>query len=619
MSVRDFSLGIQARLMLGIAGVATALVAAVGLVWTTQLERELSFELEQRVERMVTLVKRNLAVPIWNVDAGSVENLLDAVMADPEVHAIEVRSEGFSEKPILRQRMGVPVEPLRSEFDVVYSANAYAAQKPLARVNLTFNREQAQEQLRQTRRFVAALLLGVLVTVVMSCYFLVKRFVKQPVQRLGALAQRVADGDLGAQAEVGKRDEIGLLTEQFNAMSLSLLASSQELKRSEERYRSLYENAPAGIFQSDDRGRLLSLNQALARMLGFASPAQALEAGTRLRELAVLDPAEYKAMARALMRDQRLQQVQLRIALPEGRQLWVELTAHRVAEPEEGGGPRIEGMISNITQRRLAEQELTHHRDHLEELVAKRTQALKQAITRAEVSSQAKSRFLATMSHEFRTPLNAILGFAQLLQMDDELRPDQRARIDSIRNSGEHLLSLISDVLDMASIEAGKVRLQPSPVDLRALLDMACDTVRLRAEQKKLMFAVDLSPHLPQRVMVDGQRLRQILLNLLSNAVKYTDAGAVCLSVQFLAWDGDAVRLRFAVGDSGIGIAEQHLAHLFQPFEQVADSARCLGGTGLGLSISQQLVQEMGGEIRVRSVLGEGSEFEFDLSLPCVI
>ncbi|RQO54761.1 hypothetical protein DBR47_22090 [Paucibacter sp. KBW04] len=619
MSVRDFGLGIQARLMLGIAGVATALVAVVGLVWTTQMERELSLELDQRVARMVMLVKRNLAVPIWNMDAGSVENLLDAVMADPEVHAIEVRSESFSDKPIVRQRMGQPVEPLRSEFDVVYSSNAYAAQKSLARVSLIYSREQSQEQLQRTRRFVAALLLGVLATVVLSCYVLVKRFVKQPVLRLGALAQRVADGDLGARAEVGKRDEIGRLTEQFNAMSSSLLASSQELKRSEERYRSLYENAPAGIFQADDRGRLLSLNHALARMLGFASPAQALAAGARLRQLAELDPADYKAMARALMRDQRLQQVPLRIALPEGRQLWVELTVHRVAEPEEGGGPRIEGMITNITQRRLAEQELTHHRDHLEELVAKRTQALKQAITRAEVSSQAKSRFLATMSHEFRTPLNAILGFAQLLQMDDELRPDQRARIDSIRNSGEHLLSLISDVLDMASIEAGKVRLQPSPVDLRALLDMACDTVRLRAEQKKLMFAVDLSPHLPQRVMVDGQRLRQILLNLLSNAVKYTDAGAVCLSVQFLAWDGDRVRLRFAVGDSGIGIAEQHLSHLFQPFEQVADSARCLGGTGLGLSISQQLVQEMGGEIRVRSVLGEGSEFEFDLSLPCVI
>jgi len=220
------------------------------------------------------------------------------------------------------------------------------------------------------------------------------------------------------------------------------------------------------------------------------------------------------------------------------------------------------------------------------------------------------------MSHEFRTPLNAILGFTQLMQMDAAIPANQQAKLQLMRDSGLHLLELINDVLDMASIEAGKVSLKSAPVDLRALVDMACDSVRLRAEQKGLSFAVDVDARLPATVVADGQRLRQVLLNLLSNAVKFTDSGNVQLATRVVELDTLHTRLRFEVTDSGIGMTPAQQARLFQAFEQVSDASRHLGGTGLGLSISQQLVRLMGSQILVQSTAGQGSSFVFELRLP---
>ncbi|WP_422045348.1 ATP-binding protein [Roseateles sp.] len=609
------NIGLQTRLIAGIAVMASVLALAVGWYWSSSEERVLSRALDQRQQRMADLVARSFAAPIWNLDGAAIETLLDAVMEDPEVQSIELSGLGENATPMRRERATPAVRPLRREFPILYLSSVDTTPATIARAELVFSSELVERQVSHIRRFVGGLLAAVIAAVIGTCYLLVNRFVKQPVEKLGTLARRVADGELGARADVVHADEIGQLTQQFNSMSERLLASSRRLTLSEERYRSLFENAAEGIFQTDSRGRLLGLNRALAQMLGYASPEQALQTGTRLLALVRVERPEYKRVVHALQRHRLLQQVPLLIATREGRQLWVELSAHLVPV-NDGQGMRIEGMVSDITQRRLAEQELTHHRDHLEDLVTERTMELSEAKRRAEGASEAKSRFLATMSHEFRTPLNAILGFTQLLQMDTTLGAAQHSKIGLIRDSGEHLLNLISDVLDTASIEAGKVRLQPSSVDLRALLDMTCDSVRLRLEQKRLSFEIDLSQQLPARVLVDGQRLRQVLLNLLSNAVKYTDQGRVSLKVKVLGVGANQVQLSFQVGDTGIGIAPHQLSRLFQPFEQVVDDARCLGGTGLGLSISQQLVREMGGEILVHSEFGQGSQFSFELSLP---
>jgi len=618
MALRPIRLGIQVRLTAGIALVASLLVLAVGWYWTTHEEASLMEGLRQREERMARLIERGFAGPIWNLDHVAIENLLDAVMADPEVHAIELTGLGLRGGQARRGREAPAGGPLRREFPITYQPAADTPGTQVGMATLVFTRDRVDEQIRRTRLFVVQILGVVVAGIVLASGLLVHFLVRRPVSRLGALAQRVAKGDLGAQETVERGDEIGELTMRFNAMSLKLRSaadqvqlSSEGLRASEARYRSLFENATEGIFQADADGRVLSMNRAFTQMLGLGAQSPV---GQRLRDVTGIEREEFSRIVSVMDELGKVQQAQLQLHGPGGRPVWVELNAHWVEG--EGGQRRIEGMVSDISLRRQAEAELTRHRDHLEELVAERTAELSEAKLRAEAANQAKGRFLATMSHEFRTPLNAILGFTQLLQMDPGMAAGPQAKLQLMRDSGQHLLELINDVLDMASIEAGKVSLKPSTVDLRALLDMAGDSVRLRAEQKGLAYSLEVDPRLPTHVMIDGQRLRQVLLNLLSNAVKFTDTGSVQLSARIVEEAPGQVRLRLEVADTGIGMTPAQQALLFQAFEQVSDASRHLGGTGLGLSISQQLVRLMGSQILVHSSEGQGSTFSFELNMP---
>jgi signal transduction histidine kinase len=273
-------------------------------------------------------------------------------------------------------------------------------------------------------------------------------------------------------------------------------------------------------------------------------------------------------------------------------------------------------MIDVLQER---ETELEAHRDHLEELVRERTVELSEAKERAEVASKAKSQFLARMSHELRTPLNAVLGYAQILKMDEALTTKQRNGLDTIHSSGQHLLTLIVDILDLSRIEAGKAELYLGPVELVARLQAVADIVRIMAVDKHIELGMELDPQLPAVVRADDKRLSQVLINLLGNAVKFTHVGSVILRASVVPTDdleeGQAL-LRFEVQDTGVGIAEGQVERLFEPFEQAGEVKQRVGGTGLGLTISRQLVRMMGGEIKVESRLGLGSRFWFEIRVP---
>lgn len=230
----------------------------------------------------------------------------------------------------------------------------------------------------------------------------------------------------------------------------------------------------------------------------------------------------------------------------------------------------------------------------------------------AEAASDAKSQFLANMSHELRTPLNAVLGYAQLLERG-ELGDRQRNAVSAILQSGNHLLMLITDILDLSKVEAGRLDLIPSPFDLHACVEQVGTMIRLRAEEKGIDFAIGLEEGLPRLVIGDAKRVRQILLNLLGNAVKFTSTGEVRMDVSACSRTDGNVRLRFEVSDTGRGIAESEVERLFEPFEQVGTVTERSGGTGLGLSIARQLVRAMGGEIQVQSTLGRGSRFSAEI------
>ncbi|MGH8353796.1 MAG: response regulator, partial [Pseudomonas sp.] len=248
----------------------------------------------------------------------------------------------------------------------------------------------------------------------------------------------------------------------------------------------------------------------------------------------------------------------------------------------------------------------------------KQAESDRQARLAAEEASRAKSEFLANMSHELRTPLNAVLGYAQILLQEKGLNERQATGLKTIQQSGEHLLTLITDLLDLAKIEAGKLELFPTHFNLPAFLRTIANIIRIRAEEKDLLFILDLAADLPQAVDADEKRLRQVLLNLLGNAVKFTERGHVRLRVRRLPSEGRSARLVFEVDDTGVGMRGDQLEAIFQPFEQVGDVQSRAGGTGLGLAISRQLVHLMESDIQVKSQEGEGSLFSFELVLPMV-
>lgn len=426
---------------------------------------------------------------------------------------------------------------------------------------------------------------------------------------LGTMNQHREQGDFAQRVYVEPHTEVGQIAEEYNRVLervTSEMQSQQEaseaLRRAEEKYRSIFENAVEGIFQTTIDGRYLSANPALARIYGYDSPEQLMQEIGNIGQDLYVNPDRRRQFQDYITQDGYVRNLESQVYRRDGQVIWIAENARVVADAN-GNPVSYEGTVEDITERMT-------------------TVRLQQEKEMAEAANLAKSTFLAKMSHEIRTPLNGVIGMLDLLSGTAlDSRQDRYTRI--ARSSADALLSQINDILDFSKIEAGKLELDRTPFDLRLLVEDVAEMFVLRAQSRGIELSCHVLPNVPADVLGDPERVRQVLINLVNNALKFTETGEVAVRAELLSNAADdrgcVATVRLSVRDTGIGMTAEQQQRLFTAFTQVdASISRKYGGTGLGLSICRQLVELMGGRIGVTSEAGSGSTFWCEIPLHVV-
>ena len=369
------------------------------------------------------------------------------------------------------------------------------------------------------------------------------------------------------------------------------------------------EQSPNGILITDTEGKPLFSNQAYSRITGYQFAEIYGKTARELLSTEITD-LDYAEIINRIASGKIWSGI-LQNRHKDKRLYWEQITV----APIYGDNGAISNYLYlrvDITEMKRVEQELTRYKEHLEEQIYERTAELVIARDAAQAANRAKSAFLASMSHELRTPLNAILGFSNLMLKDSDASATQLENLKIISRSGEHLLRLINDVLDMAKIEAGRIQIENAAFDLGGLIRDIIDMMRMRAQEKGLQLLLDQTSSFPRFIVGDEARLRQILINLIGNSIKFTQQGGI--SVRLGTFQNSESHLLIEIEDTGTGIAIEDQEKIFEPFIQVGDHP-VNQGSGLGLAITRQFVELMGGQMGVSSELGKGSRFFLELPL----
>jgi PAS domain S-box-containing protein len=410
------------------------------------------------------------------------------------------------------------------------------------------------------------------------------------------------------------------------ARSLTKRKQSEEaLQQAEEKYRTIFENAVDGIFQTTPDGHYLSANPALARIYGYESPEELSANLSNIEQQLYVDSNRREEFRHSIQKYDTVSDFESQVYGKDGRVLWISENA-RAVRNAKGALLYYEGTVQDITRRKQAEEERERAKAELQ-----------QSKEAAETANRAKSQFLANMSHELRTPLNAIIGYSEMLQEEaEDLEPeDFIPDLQKIHAAGKHLLGLINDILDLSKIEAGRMELYLETFDIADITEDVVTTIQPLVEKNSNILNVQYANDIGS-MQADLTKVRQSLFNLLSNACKFTKQGTITLTVsrrggiedtgtrgrgdteKFLELSTSSLNtqdwITFRVTDSGIGMTNEQMSKLFEAFTQAdASTTRQYGGTGLGLAITKKLCQMMGGDVTVESEVGKGSTFTIQL------
>ncbi|WP_415401740.1 response regulator [Tateyamaria sp. SN3-11] len=587
--------------------VAIALVfGVVELISAGRAEQAISRKLEQ----ILSIQSEVLADPVWNVAREQIHLVADAIMLDEDVAALTVRDEDG--KLILSQsKVSEDEDLLKARSDIKFGSGEDAEVIGTFELSLRNDRIIAE---RTQRMVVAGALAAVLLlAVILSALVANRRIVGRPLERLLQAIKTVEKGGTRQPVQWSSRDEMGEVITAFNDMmareeiNLKSLEESRdaleqavaertaELSKTSTQLTTAIESISDGFTLYDEHDRLVVSNSTYLDMM-YAG----LE--TELKEGATFEEIIRKAVGKGLIKD-----------VEENEEAWIK---ERIEAHKNPSGAHVQkrqdGTWLRINERKTEDGGTVATFTDITELQMAREEA--------EAANEAKSSFLATMSHEIRTPLNGIMGMSTLLK-DTKLNDEQRDFSDTISSAADTLLTIINDILDFSKVEAGALELERTPLDVAEVVEGAMDLVVSKAAQKGIELASRIGPGVPAGFLGDPTRMKQILMNLLNNAVKFTEDGEVILTIE-TADDvpepaiGEITKLRVAVRDTGIGIPAERMDRLFKSFSQVdASTSRKYGGTGLGLAISKRLVDLMGGEIKVHSEVGKGTEFSFEIDV----
>ncbi len=586
-------------------------------------------ELKKESKIIAEQVKIGITVPIWYMDQMEIQKYIESIMKDEKIYCVVLEmNENQMSKYILKRDskwniIKVDSYNIKDNF-LTEKRYIYHNGIMLGKVEIVVTDLFIKKQLE---KYLINVIIGILlidIILIIAIYGVLWRFIIKPLKSIEKYAKAIIDeNDSFIDEKIYYLEEMFNLKESIKKMVQmlkerydNLKESKILLKNSERNYREIFNATTDAIFiQDKDSGVIIDVNEAMLKMYGYSKEEVLFSSVEKfsVKEKGYNDKIIMENIETAKNRDNNIFEW---LALSKnGEQFWVEVS---LKNKKIGDKERVVAVVRDITERKKIEKEIEAYKNNLEVMVTTRTRQLEavnfslvKAKEEADFANRAKSIFLANMSHEIRTPMNSVLGYAQLLLRDKKLEKDERSFVEAIYQSGNHLLNIINDILDMSKIESGKELLFLQETNMEEVVEEIYKMFYIKFKEKELKFKVEIKSDITAILNADRQKIVKILINLVGNAFKFTEKGEVTVKVYCEKENNNDYFYNITVEDTGTGIANEELDKIFLPFEQSYSGKKTGTGTGLGLAISKKQALMMAGDIKVESKENSGSKFYF--------